>query len=112
MNFGIMTPAAAAGELGDRLNQARLNADMTQSDLAKQAGVSRKLVIQAEKGKVQLEVFVALLLALKLGHHLEAFLPNQILSPIQLAKLQAKQRQRASGLRKAQPDKPEETGQW
>lgn len=107
-----MAPAAAAEELGERLKQARLNADMTQQALAEQAGVSRKLVIQAEKGKVQLEIFVALVFALKLGNQLDAFLPKQILSPIQLAKLQAKQRQRASGSRKTQPAKTEASSQW
>lgn len=115
MNFTTMPAAAVAEELGERLKQARLNADMTQISLAKRAGVSRKVVLQAEKGKVQLETFVALLLALNLAEQLEKFLPKQNISPIQLAKLQAKQRQRASGLRKSTTvkiAKPEAPEQW
>ncbi len=90
-------PAAAAAEaLGERLKQARLNADMTQANLAQIAGVSRKVVLNAEKGKVQLEAFVALMLALNLADQLDKFLPPQTISPVQLAKLHARQRKRAS----------------
>ncbi|TRW48387.1 helix-turn-helix transcriptional regulator [Aliidiomarina halalkaliphila] len=91
--------SAIAEELGQRLKQARLNRDYTQEQVAERAGVSRKAVVNAEKGKAQLVVFVAILDALELTEHLDRFLPPQPLSPIQLAKLQGKQRQRASGLR-------------
>lgn len=93
------TPAAIAQELGERLKQARLNADMTQIEVADHAGVSRKSVLNAEKGKAQLEVFVAILSALNLVGQLENFLPVQEISPIQLSKLKGRQRQRASGRR-------------
>lgn len=70
---------------------------MTQSEVAKAIGINRRLVMNAEKGKAQLEVFVAILVALNLTDHLELFLPKQQISPIQLARLQGRQRQRASG---------------
>ena len=89
--------SAVAEELGSRLKQARLNADLTQTDLATKAGVSRKVVMNAEKGKSTLEAFLAIMAALNLLDQLEHFLPRQTLSPLQLAKLQGKQRQRASG---------------
>jgi putative transcriptional regulator len=95
--FDSYSPLAIAEELGGRLKLARLNADLTQSDLAVQAGVSRKVVMNAEKGKVTLEAFMAMLLALDVLDQLDHFLPPQTLSPLQLAKLQGKQRQRASG---------------
>jgi putative transcriptional regulator len=83
--------------LGERLKQARLNQDLTQSQLAELAGVSRRSVLNAEKGKTQLETFVALLVALGLTENLEHMIPATQISPVQLAKLQGKQRQRASG---------------
>ncbi|MAS26261.1 MAG: transcriptional regulator, partial [Oceanospirillaceae bacterium] len=46
-----MSPQAVCGELGERLKQARLNRDLTQSEVADMAGISRKLVLNAEKGK-------------------------------------------------------------
>ncbi len=97
MNTEERAPSAIAEELGERLKQARLNADMTQIDVAEQAGVSRKAVLNAEKGKGQLEVFIAILSALSLTSQLENFLPVQEISPLQLSKLKGRLRQRASG---------------
>lgn len=107
-----MPPAAAAEALGERLKQARLNADLTQAKLAELAGVSRKVVLNAEKGKVQLEAFVALIQALNLAEQLDKFLPPQTISPLQLAKLQAKQRQRASRAHQNPPLHPAPTSDW
>jgi len=91
------SPAAIAQTLGERLKQARLNADMTQIEVAEQAGISRKVVLTAEKGKVQLETLIAIMQALQLTNQLDNFLPTQDISPIQLAKLQGRKRRRASG---------------
>lgn len=83
--------------LGERLKQARLNQDLTQTQLAELVGVSRRSVLNAEKGKTQLETFVALVNALGLADNLELLIPVPDVSPVQLAKLQGKRRQRASG---------------
>lgn len=99
MDLGMKSPAAIAETLGQRLKQARLNRDLTQQEVAERAGLSRKAVLNAEKGKAQLEVLIAILQALELIAQLDNFLPPQPPSPIQLAKLQGKQRQRASGQR-------------
>ena len=94
------SPAALAETLGERLKQARLNNDLTQAEVAQMAGVTRKAVLNAEKGKVSLEIFIAILDALNLTKQLNLFLPEQSISPLQLVKLQGKKRQRASGQRK------------
>ncbi len=91
-----MSAAAIAEALGERLKLARLNRDLTQSEVAELAGVARKTVINAEKGKAQLTIFVAIMAVLELTDQLDLFLPRQEISPLQLAKLQGKQRQRAS----------------
>lgn len=102
------SPLAIAEELGERLKQARLNADMTQTEVAERAGVSRKAVLNAEKGKSQLEIFVAILSALNLTSQLDNFLPMQEVSPIQLSKLKGRKRQRASRQRKtSEQESPE-----
>jgi len=100
------TPAALASELGERLKQARLNRDMTQSAVAELAGVSRKAVLHAEKGDARLEAFVAIVLALDLTGQLDLFLPRQDVSPVQLARLKGKARQRASGQETVGSEKP------
>jgi transcriptional regulator with XRE-family HTH domain len=94
------TAAALAEDIGERLKQARLNRDLTQSEVASLAGVARKTVLNAEKGKAQLDIFIAIMMALDLTEHLDLFLPKQAISPLQLAKLQGKKRQRASGQRR------------
>lgn len=109
----MTTPSASAlaEEIGQRLKQARLNRDLTQTEVAERAGVARKSVLNAEKGKVPFDVFIAIMVALDLTEKLELFLPRQEISPIQLAKLQGKQRRRASGQRKDKSLR-EEKSEW
>ena len=102
------TPAAIAKEIGERLKQARLNRDLTQSEVAERAGVSRKAVLNAEKGIVRLEVLLAIMAELDLIRQLDLFLPSQEISPIQLFRLKGKVRQRASGQRKVKVEEPPE----
>jgi DNA-binding XRE family transcriptional regulator len=97
MNFKSQSSAAIAAVLGQRLKQARLNIDITQSDVADSAGVSRKAVINAEKGQVKLEVLIAILKALDLTNNIDSLIPEQPISPLQLAKLSGKKRHRSSG---------------
>ena len=99
--MGNMSATALAEKIGERLKRARLNRDLTQSEVATLAGVARKTVLNAEKGKVQLNIMIAMMMALELTDQIDLFLPEQEISPLQLAKLQGKKRQRASGQRSA-----------
>lgn len=111
MNITFGTPHAIATELGDRIRVARLNTDLTQKELATKAGISIKAVTNSEKGKSTLESIVAILVALELTEQLNSFIPKQEVSPIQLAKLQGKNRQRASGTHKM-ADKSKDIPSW
>ena len=91
-----ISPAAIVEELGNRLKQARLNADLTQAEVASRTGLNRRTILNAEKGKVQLENFVAILASLDMLEQLNLFLPEQEVPPLQLAKLKGQKRQRAS----------------
>jgi len=106
-----LSPAQQALQLGERLKQARLNQNITQEQIAEQIGVSRRTVINAEKGEATLLTFISILQVLKLTHQLDAFLPQQSVSPVQLAKLQGQQRQRASGNFQV-ADAQEDESQW
>ena len=97
MVFSSSSPHAIATELGYRIKVARLNADLTQKELAEKAGISLKAVTNSEKGKSTLESIVAILVALEITEQLDFFIPKQEISPIQLAKLQGKERKRATG---------------
>lgn len=105
----FMTATALAEEIGERLKQARLNRNLTQSEVAELAGIARKTVLNAEKGKAQLDIMIAILMALDLTQQIDLFLPKQEISPLQLAKLQGKKRQRASGQRSKED---EGTREW
>ena len=96
MEFGDLTAHAIAGELGDRIKIARLNANLTQKALAKKAGVSLKAVTNGEKGKSTLESMIAILIALEITEQLNFFLPKQEISPVQLIELKGKERKRAT----------------
>ena len=69
---------------------------LTQAELASKIGLSRRAILNAEKGNVQLKNLVAIMAGLDLVDHLNFFLPVQEISPLQLSKLKGKKRQRAS----------------
>ncbi len=87
--------------LGARLKQARLNADLSQMELADIIGMSRTAIEGAERGKCTLNTLVKILHALRMTDQIDAFLPEQQPSPVLMAKAKGKVRQRASGSRKA-----------
>ncbi len=109
MGIKDRAPSAIAEILGERLKQVRLNADLTQIEVAERSGLSRKVVMSAEKGKIQLESLVAIMLVLDLSDALDGFLPETEISPLQLARLQGQKRQRASGSRVV---KDEGSSEW
>ena len=96
MVFDKMSPIAIAEKIGERLKQARLNADLTQAEVASRTGLNRRTILNAEKGCVQLKNLVAILVSLGMVEQINMFLPVQEISPLQLAKLEGKKRQRAS----------------
>ncbi len=100
MDFQGMSDHALLVELGGRLQRTRLNRNLTQPELAAQAGVSRRALQGLEAGKATtLGTFIRALRALGVIEQLDAFLPAPGQSPIQLAKLKGHERQRATGRR-------------
>ena len=107
-----MSPVAIAERLGERLKQARLNADLTQAEVASRTGLNRRTILNAEKGNVQLKNLVAILLTLGMVEQINLFLPIQEISPLQLAKLKGKKRQRASRTQKKKRQIREDKSIW
>lgn len=58
--------------VGNRLKQWRVKKELTQADLAKIAGVSRKTINTVENGVFVPSVFLALVLARELGTTVES----------------------------------------
>ena len=113
MTFNHLTAHAIAGELGDRIKTARLNANLTQKALANKAGISLKAVTNSEKGKSTLESIIAILIALEITEQLNFFIPKQEISPVQLMELQGKERKRATTANKRNSNNPsKDTATW
>ena len=83
-------------DLGSRLKHTRINANLTQNQVADIIGKSRTAIERAEKGKCNLHTFVSILVALDADEQLDLFLPEPVPSPVLLAKASGKQRKRAS----------------
>lgn len=92
------TDAVVLTELGKRLTTARLSHNLTQSQLADQAGVSKRTVERLEAGAVaaQLSGFIRVCRALNLLDRFDLLLPETGPSPMTQLKLRGKERRRAS----------------
>ena len=101
MDFNSMNNEALIKTLGERIQQKRLNKNLSQNDLAKKAGVSRRAIYLIESGhSTTLSTFLNILRGLNALGDIENFLPQPKQSPIQLAKLEGRIHQRASSTRK------------
>lgn len=94
-------------ELGERLAQRRLELELTQAELAEQAGVSKRTVERIEAGATtQLSTLIRILRILELLDRLENLVPVSGPRPLDLLKLKGKERQRAPRGKKSAPDEP------
>ena len=92
-----MSDTAVVKELGERVRRYRLNLDVTQEALSERAGVARSVVQRIEQGQTcTLDGWLRVLRALGALDQLDAFLPDPGVSPLQLARMQDRARQRAS----------------
>ncbi len=109
-----LTDEAVLSELGARLQRTRLERNLTQRELAGEAGVERKVLQRIEAGEsVTLGGFIRVLRALGLLDALDQLVPEPVPSPIELLKLHGKRRRRASGARlKSTPHQQEQGTPW
>ena len=84
IDFKLASSGVVEDALGERIEEIRLKQNVTQSRLAREAGVSRSTITRmAQKGKgISLDSFIRILKALQLAHNLEVLLPEPGLSPL------------------------------
>ncbi len=99
MDFYSMTDKGIGAELGNRIRSLRLRRNMTQQQVADAAALSLNAVKSVESGKGKLLTLIAVLRELGALDALNSFIPEPLISPMQLAQQQGKKRQRASGRR-------------
>jgi transcriptional regulator with XRE-family HTH domain len=110
---GYLTDEAVLTELGARLERTRLERNLTQRELAAEAGVERKAVQRIEAGEsVKLVSLIRVLRALGLLDALEQLVPEPLPSPIELLNLHGRSRRRATGERRRSRSSQGETTPW
>jgi len=93
---------AILGEIGGRIARRRLELQLTQADLAEQAGVAKRTVERIEAGaSAQMSSLIRIFRVLEVLPGLELLLPESQPGPMELLKHKGKPRQRASGKRTA-----------
>jgi len=105
-----ITDAAVLAELGSRLERTRLGRNMTQAQLAREAGVGKPTVERIEAGQpARLITLVRILRVLGLLDGLDRLVPEPAPSPIEQLKLHGRRRRRAAPRRTA---REREQGTW
>jgi transcriptional regulator with XRE-family HTH domain len=88
---------AILAEMGARLASLRLDLQLTQADLAEQAGVSKRTVERIETGaSAQMSSMIRVLRQLDVLPNLDQMIPESLPRPMDLLKRKSKPRQRAS----------------
>lgn len=106
-----LTIAATLDELGVRVERHRLERNLTQGQLAGEAGISRATLHRLESGEsVQLTSLIGLLRVLGLLDGLEVLVPEPVPSPLERLKTDGRRRQRAR--RRLEHDVAEATWRW
>ncbi|MEN8178405.1 MAG: helix-turn-helix transcriptional regulator [Pseudomonadota bacterium] len=102
LDFSTSSSTAIAAALCKRLEEIRLSKNISQAELAKQAGVSRSTMTRIADGQsISLDSFIRVVKTLGLADHLAALLPDPEVRPVELARREGRHRRRASGKRKA-----------
>lgn len=102
-----MSDPAILGVLGNFIQQTRLQQNKTQQQVAAAAGINRSTMVQVENGGgVTLISFIQILRALEQLQLFQNFEISQQLTPLQLAKIDQKKRQRAGYKKAALIEKP------
>lgn len=108
LDFSTSSSSAIAAALCKRLDEIRLSKNISQAELAEQAGVSRSTLTRIADGQsISLDSFIRVIKALGLADHLATLLPDPEVRPVELVSHEGQHRRRASGKRK-----PSEPWSW
>ncbi|WP_291208161.1 helix-turn-helix transcriptional regulator [Hyphomonas sp.] len=102
VDFSTASSQAIIEALCQRLDEIRLSRNISQAELAAEAGVSRSTLTRLADGKpISLDSFLRIMQALNLADHLAALLPDPAVRPVERVRLDGAERRRASGKRAA-----------
>jgi transcriptional regulator with XRE-family HTH domain len=96
-----LTDMAVLREIGSRLERRRIDAGLTQAELAEQAGISKRTVERIEAGhSTDFALLLRALRVLKLFEALDQLVPDSPQSPLMLLKSRGRMRKRVGHSRR------------
>lgn len=96
IEFSVATSDQIEAALCKRLESIRLSRNITQEQLAEEAGVSTRTIGRLEKGQgVSMDTFIRVMMALNIQQNLEALMPDPNVRPIERVGMGAGERKRA-----------------
>lgn len=96
-NWSSMHDKAIAAQIGAFIKHHRIDQNKTQDSLSKAAGISRSTLSLLEKGEpVTITTLIQVLRVLDQLHVMNAFVVEEVISPLLLAEMQRDKRKRAS----------------
>ncbi len=96
----LLSDDVVLAELGKRVARRRIDSQLTQAQLAEQAGVGKRTLERFENGEsTQMLSVIRIFRVLDLLPHLDRIIPEQGPRPMDLVKLRGKVRRRASSPR-------------
>ena len=111
IDFSVAAASQIEQALCGRLEQIRLARNVTQADLAREAGVSERTMRRMEKGEgASLDTFIRVVSVLGLQQNLAGLLPDPAVRPVDRVRRGVTERQRARP--SASPEGPETTWTW
>ncbi len=99
--------------IGHFIRHHRINQNKSQSDLAKESGIDRSTISEVERGyKSNTLTIIQILRALNKLNVFEAFNVEQELSPLQLAKIKIKPKERVRSKKTQGEDRNKDLQEW
>jgi len=106
MTNNLQTNESLLLELGHRIEQLRIRKNLTQAELAKEAGIGKRTLERIESGhSAQITSFISLLRPLGLIDNLLNLIPDQTDSPMAMLIKEKKTRYRVSKRTSKEPEK-------
>lgn len=107
------TDEAVLEQLGERLSRYRLDRNLTQAEVATEAGVHKNTIFRLEAGgSTQTKNLVRVLRALGLLDRLDAIVPEPVPSPLKQLEAAERQRKRAVTKKGSKPKPGESSKGW
>jgi transcriptional regulator with XRE-family HTH domain len=96
IDFDIASSMQIEAALCTQLENLRLSRNITQAQLAKEAGLGVRTIKRLENGQgITLDTFIRILIALKIQNNLQSLLPDPAIRPIERVTFNGKERKRA-----------------